>query len=93
MIFYRTLLTSPAESGAVDWSHHATLDAAHTAAKNHSDSARKNGLLFVEKFDVDTSKDGILGLLMGYDVNDAEPVLTCWQLTPRGGLKEVPVER
>jgi hypothetical protein len=86
MNFYRTLLGIDL-TGAVDYSHHATLAEAHRAAKAYSD--RPN--VRVEHIDVDTSKDGVLSLLQGYSATDgAYPVfvLRAWGITPRGGLDE-----
>lgn len=88
MIFYRAILTSPVESGAIDWSHHGTRDEAHTAAKGYPKVNWPN--VRVEQIDVATDKTGILSLLMGYDVSDQEPVTANWGLTPRGGLRELP---
>lgn len=84
MHFYRTLYEGPADVSPSDWSHHATLAEAHTAAKGYTDRAGVR----IEQIDVATDKAGVLDLLRGYSVTDLDPLRT-WKLTPRGGLQQV----
>lgn len=94
MIFYRTIL----QHGALmpqDYSHHATLAEAHGAAKGYGKDSFPN--VRVEMIDVDTSKDGILGLLRGYSIQDGTVrgvdanvrIVRAWDISTRGGLAEL----
>ena len=82
MIFYRTILDTGTSK---DWSHLTTLVDAHDAAKSYPYT--DYWAVRIEQIDVDTSRDGILDLLMGYDPTDSVCLIRrTWGITPRGGL-------
>jgi len=83
MQVYRIICVAPGVDQ--DPEYEGTCKDAHNRAKDRflgmSQYAR------IELIDVDTTKDGILGLLSGR----LEPkVISTWGLTRRGGLMEIP---
>ncbi len=94
MIFYRTILQHGALSPQ-DYSHHATLAEAHTAAKAYN-PVNDRPHVRIEAIDVRTDKEGVLGLLRGYGIQDGSTtpaanirIMRVWELTSRGGLAEL----
>jgi hypothetical protein len=83
--FYRVLFDAP---GGLDYSHHATLLEAHRAAQGYPRALRY--CVLIELIDVPTDKAGILELLRGYSPTEEFPARRSWELTPRGGLRELP---
>lgn len=95
MQFYRTIL----QRGTLapqDYSHHATLADAHTAAKGY-DKINDRPHVRVELIDISTDKDGILQLLRGYSIQEGSVadgmatvrILRAWDISDRGGLVEM----
>lgn len=94
MFFYRVIL----QHGALvpqDYNHHAALAEAHAAAKGY-DKVNDRPHVRIEMIHVDTSKEGVLGLLRGYSVQDGSvsgtapvSIRRVWELTSRGGLAEL----
>lgn len=82
MHFYRSIRYDGDEFAL--WS--PTLGEAHASAKTMAGAERR-----IELFDIPTHKEGICGLLNGFDeaLMALKPLRT-WAITPRGGLKEVP---
>ena len=88
MIFYRVLFEASAT--VRDYSHHATLADAHHAAQGYPKDQRE--CVLVEQFEVRSDKGGILELLQGYDPFSDLPAAKRWELSARGGLREIAIE-
>lgn len=90
MHFYRVLdIDADPAQGLVDW--YPTMADAHRDAKRRFCTGHARSRCRIELVEIDTSKDGVLGLLRtGAPPCDSLPALRTWGLTDRGGLRELP---
>lgn len=90
MNFYRVVVFKASDADPkTNLSYHATQSDAHAVAKTHGTNDWQTSV--VELIEVPSDKDGVLKLLNGFTY-ESFSVRRNWELTTRGGLKEVPLE-